>query len=325
MRSMVERLAMVKRLKKGKESLVDLVGAAADSEVYFLSSFSEALLKTLYEVLMPIAQRTGKNEILVPMVECKETLQVLEAAGRLGLSVKQVAVDRVGVVTAEALAAAISKRSLAYFSSWVNVVSGAVHPIGELCALCKERELFSFVDASDVAGKMYFRLQNIDVDVCSVAMEEGVAVYAKEPLKGSSWGEDFSLEAYFTFTSSAENLLSQMDGMAMQLSQKKVLIEEKYGEKVIFFNRGGRYLFDRWCFAIPGVLSENLAYHLLVNGIEVEYLDVASALTSQGVEKEKAVCAVTMRNISEESREEMLEKWEKILKVQEKISEYSYV
>lgn len=322
--TLIERRAIHKKLKKAKEPILELLGSKDTSTLYFLPSFEQVLLKTLYEVVMPIAQRTGRNEILLPQGAQKEIYEVVKAAGRLGLSIKEVEVDSSGRVSEETLRKACSKRSVAFFTSWIEMYTGAIHPIAKLSKVCNDNELFFFVDATDVVGKVYFRLQNLAIDLLTVCHTQGTMVYASKPLKGAPWGEDFSIEAYLNFSSYAQELVEKMDVQAMECMQRKRMVEEKYKD-ILFLNQGAGYLYDRWCFAVPGIISENLAYHLLSAGIEVDYLGVGAHLEARGIAKEQALCAVSMRFNIIESNQECLDRWDTILKVSEKILRYSYV
>jgi cysteine sulfinate desulfinase/cysteine desulfurase-like protein len=325
--SFSERRATLKQIIKAKDPILDLIGAKKENHLYFLPSMEEVLLKTVYEVLMPVAQRSGRNEILVPKGERKKMVEILKSAGRLGLSVKEIEVDTDGKVTKETLMAAISKRSLALFSSWTEAFTGVLHPVFEIANICAVEELFLFVDATESAGKVFFRFQDLPIDVLVFAHQNLVAVAAKEELKGSTWGEDFCLKEYFALSAYAGEELDMMDIHPMQYSLIKNEVIEKATVKdpsIVFFNNGGGYLYDRWCFAFEGVSSENLAYHLRVKGIIVSYQGVSEVLENRGVDKGLCACAVSMSFTTQASKESLFEMWDRIIDTAKQIKELSY-
>ena len=309
-----ERRANLKKMQKAKDPILDLVGARKEDYSYFLPSMEEALLKTVYEVLMPRAQRTGKNEILVPMGLGKQILDILKSAGRLGLSVKEIDVNN----TSDA----ISKRTLALFMSWNEEFCGTIYPVFEIANICSNEDVFLFVDATDSVGKVFFRYQDMPIDILAFAYKKQAAVFSKEPLKGSSWGENYCLDDYFIMSEFANDALARLDISPMEYSRVKNEVVEKYTE-ITFFNEGADFLFDRWCFAVPLVSSENLAYLLREKGILVEYLGVSDILESRGVEKNLSSCAVSITFTLDGSTDEIFEMWDTILETAKGIREYS--
>ena len=325
--SFSQRRETLKQIVKAKDPILDVIGAKKENPLYFLPSMQEVLLKTLYEVLMPKAQRSGRNEILVPKGEQKKMVEILKSAGRLGLSVKEIEVDACGKVTKESLMAAISKRSLALFSSWTEEFTGVLHPVFEMANICSAEDLFLFIDATESAGKVFFRFQDLPIDILTFAHENLVAVAAKEELKGSTWGEDFCLKEYFALSAYAKEALEMMDTNPMQYSLIKNEIIDYVIEKdpsIVFFNGGGEYLFDRWCFAFEGLSAENLAYHLYDAGIITSYQGVSTVLENRKVDKALCACAVSLSFSSMTSKQALFQRWDMIIDIASKIKESSY-
>lgn len=325
--SFSERRNTLKQIIKAKDPILDLIGAKKENFLYFIPSLQEVLLKTVYEILMPKAQRTGRNEILVPKGEKKQIADVLKSAGRLGLAVKEIKIDEKGVMTKETIQAAISKRTLAVFSSWTEEFTGAVHPILELGAICAAEDIFVFVDARESAGKVFFRFQDLPVDMLIFGHQNFVAVAAKEELKGSTWGRNFCLKDYFALSAYAKQELEMMDIHPMQyalIKNEMMDYATKKNASIVFFNKGGGYLYDRWCFAFEGVSSENLAYHLRSKGIVVSYQGVSEVLESQEIDKALCACAVSFSFSLIYDKQMLFEQWDMITDTAKWIKEQSY-
>lgn len=288
---LLERKKEAKRIKKARQNVTDLLGAKSETPMVFLASKEEALLRCVYEVLMPQAMRTGRNEILIASNETEEIKTILKSAGRLGLSVKEVEVDEEGKLDALTLGNAITKRSLACMISWAEPLSGVIHPAHELSKICKEDGIFFMVDASECLGKVYFRWQSSEIDMM-IATKEGLTmVVSQKPdqMQKDKWGKDFDLDAFYKFASWAGAVQDQMDMEMMKASRIKNDVMERLGNSLLecqFLNRGASFLPDRWYFAFDKVPSEILSYFLCSKGIESEFDANGVSLRSSGDEEE---------------------------------------
>ncbi len=304
-----DRKMVRKHIKKAKESIMDLIGAKKGDRILFYPSKNEALLRAIYEVLMPRAQRSGRTVILIPKTEKGSIRNLLKVAGRLGLSFKEVEVDEKGKMTKEGLDLAISPRTLAVFLSWADPLTAAIHPIFELAALCQEKELFLLVDGTDTVGKVFFRFQDMNIDLLLFTHENLTAAATKKVEMEES---DYSLKEFFAFAAYAEESVETMDLFPMEYAVIKSDVMDRLENSNLdctFLNSGSGYLFDRWCFAFKGVIAENLAYFLREKGIFVEQ---ASNET------------VTLTFSLMQSKEHIFSTWDQIIVTAKMIKEFSY-
>ena len=266
-----QRKKEVKRIKRAKESITDLLGAKRDEYCAFLPSKEEVLLRALYEVLAPQAMRSGRNEILVARNESESIKSILKSAGRLGLSFKEVDVDSDGKLTVESFEKIAGARTLACFLSWSEQFSGSIHQVSELGSFCKEKEIYFLVDATDCVGKVFFRWQDLSVDLLMFTKGKQVAVVMKKPdqMQKDKWGEDFSLEDFYRMSEGAGEALQQMDMSLMGFASIKNDVMDRLENSLLecrFFNKGASFLPDRWCFGFKGILAENLTYFFTGTG-----------------------------------------------------------
>lgn len=327
--SFKERRNAAKQINQAKEPILDLIGAKKDNYLCFLPSKEEVFLKTLYEILMPRAQRSGRNEILIPKGEAEGIKNFLERAKRLGISVKEVEINEKGQVTKELLEKSISKRTIAFFLSWTEVFTGVVHPLFEIAMSCKENEIFLFCDGTDGAGKVFMRYQDLPIDSFMFGYQGITAVCMKNRgvTRGDSWGEDFSLREFFALSAFAKDSLDSMDVSPMEYAMvKNEMIDkvEKEMSEAVFYNKGANYLYDRWCFSFDGVVAENLSYLLREKGIDAEYMGVKAVLDARGVET-SSFGALSLTFTLEAPKEKIIQMWDEILKSARKLKEFTYV
>lgn len=327
--SLSARKTVTKKMQQATVPILELLGAKKDEPIFFLSSYEEVLLRVLYEVILPKAQRTGKNEILLPKGEHNRLKTIIHTAGRLGLSFKEVDIDDSGKVTKENLEKAKTKRTVAFFLSWTEQFTGVIHPIFEIASFCNAEEVFLYVDATESVGKVFFRFQDIGVDILSFTFNKLTAVVAKKPdlMKSTRWGENFCIKEFFAMSAYSQHALSVMDIDPMEYSQIKTEVIDRVEQSPIectFFNKGGGYLYDRWCFAFKGVNAENLAYFLREKKIFVEYRDVNKVLRDRNLLEKNINGAVSLKFSTEISKVNLFQMWEKIINTAKEIKEYSY-
>jgi cysteine sulfinate desulfinase/cysteine desulfurase-like protein len=309
---LAERGVANKKILKGLEPIIELIGAKKGELIFFLSSYEELLLRLVYEILMPIAQRTGKNQVLIPKGEKGKIRNILITAGRLGLSFKEVETSKDGKITKEILQESIGPRTLSLCLCWAEKFTGAVHPVFEIANLCKEKEIFLYVDATETIGKVFFRQQDMQVDMLSFTHGNLTAVTAKKTdlMEKTKWGENFCLKEFFALSCFANDCLNVIDIAPMEYSEIKNEVMDRALESNIkchFLNKGGGYLFDRWCFSFDGVNAETLAYFLREDGIFVDYFENRLSL----------VFSTAI------SKVQILQMWETIINRAKEIKEFS--
>lgn len=304
----IERKATAKKVLKAKEAISDLIGAKKATTLAFFPSMEEVYLKVIYEILMPRAQRTGRNEILVPKGESAPMLRALKGAGRLGLSFKEVELDN--------LKELVSKRTLSVMMSWCEEFSGKIHPMFQVANICEQEELFLFVNATESVGKVFFRFQTSKISMIAFTHGKMACVAADYPqMKVDAWGENFDLENFYAMATFAQEQLEMMDSGPMEYSLIKNEIIDRVENGPLacnFLNKGAKFLYDRWVFSFDGVLAENLAYLLRERGIFVDQLRGSK----------DAVC---LRFDLTRSKTQILERWDAIIETAKSIKEFSNV
>lgn len=155
-------------VEESRERIADAVGAAP-SEVIFTSGGTEAdnlAVKGTYAARL--AADPARRGIVVSGIEHHAILDPVEFLAAQGARVAFAEPDRLGVVTADALRAAISDTSeeVALISiMWANNEIGTIQPVAELTAVAREHGIPIHSDAVQAVGHIPvdFRASGLDL------------------------------------------------------------------------------------------------------------------------------------------------------------------
>ncbi len=135
-------------------------------EVIFTSGGSEA--NNL--AIRGLVEARGGGHVITSAVEHPAVLEVvlaLEMEGRIALSI--VGVDRLGRVDPAAVAAAMRDDTVLVSLMLANNEVGTLQPVREAAALCRERGVACHTDAAQAVGKVPVDVNELGVDLLSVA------------------------------------------------------------------------------------------------------------------------------------------------------------
>jgi cysteine desulfurase len=148
------------------------LGCAAD-EVVFTSGGSEAnnlALKGLF-----FRRRDRPSHVITSQIEHPATLEPCRFLEGLGAKVTYVRVDGAGLIDADDVRKAIAKDTFLISIMHANNEVGAIQPIAELAKIAREHGIPLHTDAAQSVGKIPTKVDELGVDLLSVA---GHKVYA---------------------------------------------------------------------------------------------------------------------------------------------------
>jgi cysteine desulfurase len=149
-------------VEKARKQIAASIGATA-KEIVFTSGSTEAINLVLKGAVEMYPNR-GKH-IITTEVEHKAVLDVCKHLEQEGCEVTYLHPDEKGRVTAEQVAAAMREDTLIVAILWGSNEIGTLNPIREIGALCHERGVLFFTDATQVVGKVPVDVEADHVDL----------------------------------------------------------------------------------------------------------------------------------------------------------------
>ena len=156
-------------LESARESAARLVGARA-KEITFTSSATES---NTWAIRGALARHGTGMHVVSQKTEHDSVYLMLEKGTRRGwcevtfVDVEPHGGDSAGIVSPEAIEAAIRPDTRIVSIMWANPETGAIQPIEEIGALCKKHDVLFHVDAAQAAGKIPIDVEQAGVDLLS--------------------------------------------------------------------------------------------------------------------------------------------------------------
>jgi len=135
-----------------REAIARAIGAIDPREIVFTSGATESNNLALLGVAR--AGRSRGDHVVTLATEHSSVLEPCEALVREGFEGTIVAVDRDGRVEPDAVAAAITPRTLLVSAGWANGEIGTLQPIAAIAHACHERGVLLHSDAAQALGKV---------------------------------------------------------------------------------------------------------------------------------------------------------------------------
>ncbi|MBI1854043.1 MAG: cysteine desulfurase [Planctomycetes bacterium] len=142
------------------------LGAGGD-EVVFTSGGTEADNLALFGVAW--SPRAKSRHVVTTTIEHHAVLNTVSALREDGFETRFVPVDRGGRVRFDELEAALRPDTAIVSVMWANNEVGAIQPIAEIGALCRDRGVLFHTDAVQAFGKVAIDFRSLPVDLLSVS------------------------------------------------------------------------------------------------------------------------------------------------------------
>lgn len=149
-------------VEKARGQIAELLGANP-KEIVFTSGSTESINLALKGVAEMYAEK-GKH-IITCQAEHKAVLDVCKHLEQQGFEVTYLQPDKSGRVSVESVAAALRPDTILVALMWANNEVGTLNPIREIGALCHEKGVLFFTDATQAAGKVPVDVEADHVDL----------------------------------------------------------------------------------------------------------------------------------------------------------------
>lgn len=154
-------------LFSARQQLAQLLNCAP-KELFFTSGGSEADNQALISAAA-IGRQQGKRHIISTAMEHHAILHTLEALEEQGFTVTLLRPQKDGIVTAAQVAAALTDETCLVSVMYANNETGAIQPIKEIGALCRQRGVLFHTDAVQAAGHVNIDVQRDNIDMLSLS------------------------------------------------------------------------------------------------------------------------------------------------------------
>jgi len=149
-----------------RSKVAALLGCAAE-EIVFTSGGSEANNLAIKGAFF--GARGRGNHIITSQIEHPATLEPCRFLERYGAEVTYLPVDGTGRVTPDDVRRAITDRTVLVTIMHANNEVGTIQPIEEIARIARERGVLMHTDAAQSVGKIPTRVDDLGVDLLSVA------------------------------------------------------------------------------------------------------------------------------------------------------------
>ncbi len=154
-------------LFSARQQLAQLLNCAP-KELFFTSGGSEADNQALISAAA-IGRQQGKRHIISTAMEHHAILHTLEVLEEQGFTITLLRPQKDGIVTAAQVAAALTNTTCLVSVMYANNETGAIQPIKEIGALCRQRGVLFHTDAVQAAGHVNIDVQRDNIDMLSLS------------------------------------------------------------------------------------------------------------------------------------------------------------
>ena len=153
-------------MEAARRQMAGLLGCSAD-ELIFTSGGTESNNQAFKSI--GAARFAFGNHIITSQIEHPAVLEVCRSLERYGFAVTYLPVDGDGLVDPAAVAAAITPKTIMISIMHANNEVGTLQPIAEIAEVARETGILMHTDAAQSLGKVAVQVDELGVDLLSVA------------------------------------------------------------------------------------------------------------------------------------------------------------
>ena len=147
-----------------REQVARLIGARPN-EIHFTSGATEAI-NLAFMGICDAYQHKGKH-IITCVTEHHAVLDTCQQLEKRGLDITYLEVDKDGMIDLDDLQRAFREETILISLMHANNEIGVIHPLKEIAALAKNRNVLLMTDATQAVGKISFDVEELNIDVAA--------------------------------------------------------------------------------------------------------------------------------------------------------------
>ena len=155
-----------KAVDKARKQVAEMLGCKID-EVIFTSGGSESNNYAIQGAAL--ANREKGNHIITSAIEHPAVMEVCKYLATKGFDVTYLPVDETGLVDTSQLADAITPQTILITIMHANNEVGTIQPIAEIAEIAKQNDIIFHTDCAQSIGKTPVRVDELNVDLLSIA------------------------------------------------------------------------------------------------------------------------------------------------------------
>ena len=155
-----------KALHQARRQVLDLLGAAHNSEIIFTSCGSEADVTAITSSLKAQPER---REIITTAVEHPAVLNTCRALAKRGYTVHFLKVDKQGRLDLNEYCRLLSRQVAIVSIMWANNETGTLFPVETMAEIAHAAGVMFHTDAVQAVGKLPINLKNTQIDMLSLS------------------------------------------------------------------------------------------------------------------------------------------------------------
>ena len=154
-------------MEDARGQIASLIGADAD-ELIFTSGGTESNNMALKGVALgPVGNKKG--HLVISAFEHPAIVEPARYLERIGFRISTVPCTAEGIIDPESVADAIESDTVLVSIMHANNEIGTIQPIREIAGVCHERNVLVHTDAAQSVGKIAAKVDELDVDLMSIA------------------------------------------------------------------------------------------------------------------------------------------------------------